>query len=134
MLRLFQPVVLEQALELMVEILIVPDAFDVMPERDPLDMQDRNPDSQRTVGQDKSVDIFCRTDKVALAAETCFEFLPEALEKMNMLRLFAGELEQSTDTIVVARELRPCMVDHVRENELLDQAEHGEVFMAPDLV
>ena len=53
MLRLFQPVVLEQALELRVEVLIIPDALDVVPQSDPLDVENRNPDPQRAVRKTK---------------------------------------------------------------------------------
>ena len=56
-------------------------------------MQDRNPDSQRTVRQNKPLHILCRADEVTFAAETGFEFLPETLEQVNVLRLFAGKLK-----------------------------------------
>src|SRR4030095_8671011 len=124
----------QQALELPVEILIILNPFYVVPEGDPLDMQDRNPDSQRTVRKHEPLHSLCGANKVALAAETRFEFLPEALEKVNVLRLFAGKLEQSPDAIIVSRELRPRVVNHVGKNEFLDEAKHGQIFMAADLI
>ena len=84
-------------------------------------MQNRNPDSQRTVRKHEPLHVLCGAYKVTLAAETSFEFLPEALEKVNVLRFFAGKLEQSPDAIIVSRELRPRMIHHVGENELFDQ-------------
>src|SRR5262245_40998144 len=134
MLGLLQPLVFQQVLELWVEILVVLHAFDVVPESHPLDVQDRNRDSQGTVRKHEPLHILCGTDKVALVAEACFEFLAEALEKVNVLRLLAGKLEQSTDLVVVSRELRPRVVNHVGKNEFLDEAKHGQIFMAADLI
>ena len=42
------------------------------------------------------------------------EYLPEALEKMNMLCLFAGKLEKGPDAVVVSGELNPRVVYDVR--------------------
>src|SRR5262245_6686743 len=49
MLRLFQPMVLEQTLELRIKALIIHDALDVVPQSQPLDMENRDPDAQWTV-------------------------------------------------------------------------------------
>src|SRR5262245_54803599 len=124
----------QQALELRVEILIILNPFYVVPQSHPLDVQDRNPDSQRTVRKHEPLHILCGANKVALVAEASFEFLAEALENVNVLRLLAGKLERSTDLVAVSGELRPRVVNHVGKNEFLDEAKHGQIFMAADLI
>ncbi len=49
---------LQQALELRIELLVVTYAFDVVAQRDPFDMQDRYSDAQRTVRQYEAFDIY----------------------------------------------------------------------------
>src|SRR5262245_8475750 len=51
-----------------------------------------------------------------------------------MLCLFAGELKQGPHAVVVSRWLRPRMIHHVGQNELLDETEHGEILVPPNLV
>ena len=67
-------------------------------------------------------------------AEAALELLAEALEQLDVLGLFAGELQQRAHAVVVRLKLRPGMVEHEREDELLDQAEDAEVGVAADLV
>src|SRR4029450_5375113 len=78
--------------------------------------------------------VFGGTDKGAFAAEPVLAFSPEALEKLDVLCLFAGELEKSPHAVVVSGELRPRMIHYVRENKLLDKTEHGEILVPPNLV
>ena len=79
-LRLLQPVMLQQALELRIELLIVAYAVDVMPQRYPLNMQDCEPDAQRTVRQHEAFDIFRRTDELTLAAKARGEVIAKPFE------------------------------------------------------
>ena len=104
-LRLLEPVILEQTLELGVEVLVVAHALDVMAHGDPLDVQDRHADPQRAVREHEPAHVFGRTDEVAMAAEAVLEFLAEALEEVDVLRLLAGELEQRAHPVVVPRSL-----------------------------
>jgi hypothetical protein len=56
-------------------------------------VEDRNPDAQRAVRQNELFHIPRRADEVTLAAKTCFEFLPETLEQVNVLRFLSCEPE-----------------------------------------
>ena len=49
----------------------------------------------------------------------------ELAEQMDVLGFLAGEVEQGADAMVVAVQLRPGMVEHERQDELLDQAEQA---------
>ena len=77
-LRLFEPVMLEQALELRVQLLVVFYSLDVMTQGDPLDVQNRDPNSQRAVGQNEFLYVFGRADK----RRTCCRILLRSLDEM----------------------------------------------------
>ncbi len=51
-----------------------------------------------------------------------------------MLGLLAGEVEQGADPMVVAVQLRAGVVEHEGEDELLHEAEYGQIFVAANLV
>src|SRR5437899_5576691 len=134
MLGFLQPMIFQQTLELPVEILIVLDAFDVVPESHPLDVQNRDSDSQRTMRKHEPLHVLGRANEITLAPEACFELLSETLKKMNVLDLLTREPEQGSHAIVVCPELQPRMVHHVGKNKFFDETEHSEVLMAPDLI
>ena len=135
MLRLLHPVVAQQALELRVEVLVVADALDVVPLRHPLDLQDHERHGERVVRQHRARDrrAAARSRRSGVPKPRC-ELLAEALEEVDVLRLLAREREQRADAVVVAVELRPRVVEHERQDELLHEAEHVQVAVAADLV
>ena len=90
-------------------------AFDIVPEGNPFDVEDRDAGPERAVRQHETRDILGRSDEVALAAEACLEFLAEALEQVNVLGFLAGKLKQRAHAVVVAGKLRTGMIDHVRQ-------------------
>src|SRR5262244_3425708 len=134
MLRLFQPVMLQQACKLRIQILVVLDALDIVSQGHPLDVENRKRHSQRAMREHKLCHVVRRADEFTLAAETLLELLTKAFKEMNVLGFLAGESEQGPDSVVVAGKLRPSMIHHVGENEFLNQPKHREVFMAADLV
>src|SRR5215475_4856255 len=134
MLRFFQPMMFEQACELRIQILVVLDALDIVPQGHPLDVENRKRHSQSAMREHKLCHVLRRADELTLATETFLELLTKAFKEVNMLGFLAGESQQGPDPVVVAGELRPSMIHHVGENEFLDQSEHREVFMSADLV
>src|SRR5262245_54049191 len=134
MLRLFQPVMLQQACKLWIQILVVLDALDVMSQGHPLDVENRKRYSQSAVREHKPCHVIRRANELTLATETFLELLTEAFEEVNMLGFLAGESQQGSDPVVVSGELQPSVIHDVGENEFLDQSEHRKVFMAADLV
>src|SRR5262249_34771548 len=134
MLRLFQPVMLQQACKLRIQILIVLDALDIVSQGHPLDVENRKRHSQSTIRDHKLCSVLRRADEFTLTAETLLELLTKTFKEMNVLGFLAGESEQSPDPVVVAGKLRPSMIHHVGENEFLNEPKHREVFMAADLV
>ena len=81
MLRFFNPVMTQQALELRVEIFVVANAFEIVLLRHPLDSEDDKRDAQWTVGQDGLSDFLGRPDRFAVRYEACLELLRELLEQ-----------------------------------------------------
>ena len=69
-----------------------------------------------------------------LLPKPAFKFLAKALEQMDMLGLFAGELQKRPDAIVVARKLCLGVIHREGKNEFFHQTEHGEILMAADLI
>lgn len=92
---------LEQALELWVEPLVVSGAVDVVTLRHPLDVQDDERDGQWVMGENGLGDLFGRPDDRAPGAEAALEILGEALEQLDVLGLFGGELQESARAVVV---------------------------------
>src|SRR5262245_21909485 len=109
MLRFLKPVMLEQAGKLRIQILVVLDALDIVPQGPPLDVENRQCNSQRAVREHKLCHIIRRADKFTVAAETVLEFFAKAFEEVNVFGFLAGESQQSPDPVVVARELRASM-------------------------
>src|SRR5688572_15706678 len=133
-LRLFEPVMLEQALELRVEILVIFNALDVVSQGDPFDVQNRYADAQRAVRQHVTRNLLGRADEVARAAEALVELLRKTLEQVNVLGFLAGKLKKGAHAVVVAGKVRTGMIDDVRKDELLDQTEHAEILVSADLI
>src|SRR5262249_38415991 len=134
MLRFFQPVMLEQACELRIQILVVLDALDIVPQGHPLDVENRKRYSQSAVREHKPCHVIRRANELTLAAEALLEFFAEPFKEMNVFGFLAGESQQGSDPVVVAGELQPSVIHDVGENEFLNEPKHGEVFMAADLV
>src|SRR5687767_7250152 len=133
-LRLLHPVMLEKALEQRVEPAVVADRIDIMALGHPLDLQDDERDRERVVAKNLGGDRLGRADRLAGRSEGLGEALVEKLEEVDVLRFLAGEVEQGADPMVVAVQLRTGMVEHEGEDELLHQAEYGEIFVAANLV
>ena len=91
-------------------------------------------DRERIVAEDLGADRFGRADHLAFDREAPLERRVEALEQMDVLGFLAGEVEQRADPPVVAAQRRPRMVDQEREDELLDDPEHAQIFVRGDLV
>ena len=51
---------------------------------------------------------------------------------MDVLGLFAGELKQRPNSIVVPGKLQPGVIDDVGKNKFLDQSEHRQILVAAD--
>ena len=64
----------------------------------------------------------------------CSKIVAKFLEQMNMLCFLTGQLQQCANLVIVAQQLRPCVVECVGQNKFLHQTEHGEIFMATNLV
>src|SRR5688572_14444707 len=103
MLRLLEPVVLEQALELRIEIAVITHTFDIVPLRHPFDVQDRDRDTERFVCEDLLRDRRRRSDDLALRSEVRREFLAEYLEELDVLSFLACELKKRTHAVIVVR-------------------------------
>src|SRR4030095_12552729 len=84
-LRLLHPVMLEQALELGIEILVVPHALDPVPLRHPLDVQDGQGHRERRVAEHGLGHGVGRADHLAGGAEAALEFRAEAAEEVDVL-------------------------------------------------
>ena len=68
------------------------------------------------------------------AAEPALELLAEAPEELDVLGLLAGEPQQRAHPTVVGVQLRPGVIEHERQDELLDQPEQAQVAVTADLV
>src|SRR5262252_5664017 len=134
MLHFFQPVMLEQALELRIKILIVLDAVHVVALDHPLDMKSRQSDAQRIVLQNFLGDCCRRSNHRAPGAKALFELALKALEQLNVFRFFTRKLEQRPRAVVIRLKLRPGVIDHERQNKLLDQSEDAKIGVTSDLV
>src|SRR6185369_7665283 len=110
----FDPVMFQEALELRVEGLIVPDALNVMALDHPLDVQRRQRHAQRIVLEYLGRDRFGWTNYETVSAETVLKFLAKAFEQLNVLRFLARKLQQRPDAVIVARQLRPSVVQDER--------------------
>src|SRR5262249_57451070 len=93
MLRLLKPMVLQQAAEERIEPFggVVPNAFDVMPLREPFDVQRGQKHSEPGVLEDCRGDVFGRTDRGAWRPKSLIKLLDEPLEELNVLRLLLRE-------------------------------------------
>lgn len=109
-LGLLQPVVLEQAFELLVQILIIPYALDIVSLGHPLDVENRERHSQRAVREHKPCHIIRGANEITLVAETLLEFFAEAFEEVNVLGFLAGKSEQGPDPVIISGELRSRVI------------------------
>ena len=57
-----------------------------------------------------------------------------ALEQVDVLGFLAGEVEQRADAPVVIQQMRPGMIEHEGEDELLDHAEDAQILVRGNLV
>src|SRR5687768_5322580 len=124
----------QQALELRIEISVVANAFEIVLLRHPLDSQDDECHTKRTVREDSLSDFFCRSNRFAVSHEACFELFRELFEQVNVLGLFACELQERTSAIVVFIQVRSDVVENEGQNELLDEAEGVEIAVATNLI
>lgn len=118
--RLFYPVMTQQAFELRIEFTIVADTLEIVPLRRPFDSENDQRHSQRTMGQNGLADFLGWANRFAIRHEVLLEFLGECFEQVNVLRLFAGELQERSRAIVVLVQVRSYMVQHERQNEFLE--------------
>src|SRR5215510_3555478 len=125
---------LEQALELRIEVLIVLHGLDPVTLRHPLDVVRRQRHRERLVAEHRLRDRLGRSDLLARRAEALLEFLTEAPEEMDVLGLLRGELEKCPRRVGLAVELWPRVVEHERQDELLYEAEDVQIAEAADLV
>jgi hypothetical protein len=86
------------------------------------------------VRQHEFFHILSRPDEFAWTGETLDKIATKLLEQMNMLGLFAGELQQRPHPVIIAWQLLARMIHRERQDELFHQAEHGQVLMAANLV
>ena len=93
MLRFFHPVVPEQALELRIQLLVIGHAVEVVPLSHPLDVQNHQRNRQRMLRENRLRNGFRRSDDFAVAAEGTEKVFAKSLEQIDVLGLFAGELE-----------------------------------------
>ena len=89
---------------------------------------------ERIVAEHFGGDRLGRADRLAGRSEGLGEALVEELEEVDVLGFLAREIEQGADPVVVAVQLRAGMVEHEGEDELLHQAEYGQIFVAANLV
>ena len=80
--------------------------------------------------EDCSRDLGRRSDYVTAAAEATLELLAEPAKELDVLRLLACKREERPDSHFVVVEQRAGVVEHERQDELLDQAEYVEVAVA----
>src|SRR5688572_10303815 len=125
---------LEQALELRVEVRIVGDAFQVVKLGHPLDLKNDESNRQRMFRKDRLCDRFRRADHFTGTLEGCKEVLAKAFEQVDMLGLFAREVQKGSNARIAASKQRTRMIQNEREDELLDQPERIQVVVAANLV
>src|SRR5678815_4637480 len=113
----------QQALELQVENCIVANAFEIVLLRHPLDPQDNECHTERSVGQDGLPDVLGRSNRFAERHKACLELLSKLLKQLNVLGFFACELQECAGAIVVFIQVRSHVVQHERQDELFDHAE-----------
>src|SRR6187551_3552851 len=102
--------------------------------RCPFDSENDKRYSQRTVRQNGLADVLSWADGFAVRHEALLEFNGKVSEQLDVLRLLARELQQCASPIVILVQVRPHMIQHERQNELLDEAECVEIAVAPNLV
>src|SRR6185437_605382 len=124
----------QQALELRVEIFVVANAFDIMLLRHPLDPEDDERNAERAMGQNSFSDFLRRPNRFAVRHKAGLELLCKLPEQMNVLRFFTRELQQRARAIVVFVQMRACVIEHERQNKLLDDAESVEIAEAAYLI
>ena len=114
--------------------LVVADALEVVPLGHPFDLQDQQRHRQRMVRQHSPPDLLGRTDHGAGRAEARLELALEGAEQVNVLGFLAGEAQSARVRRSSLAQQRPRMVEHERQDELLDQAEGVEVAVGADVV
>ena len=133
-LRFFHPVVLEQALELRIQLLVVGHAVEVVPLSHPLDVQNHQRNRQRMLRENRLRNGFRRTDDFAVAAEGTEEVLAKPLEQVDVLGFFAGEIQKRPDAGIVSVQHWPGMIEYEGQDELLDKAEYVEVVVPTNVI
>ena len=125
MLRLLHPMVFQKALELRIEILIVPNTLGVVRLDHPFDVQDGQRNREGLMGEHRIGYRRGRSDHFTLGAKSLHEVFAKPLEQVDVFRLFGGKAEQCA---------RPGMIEDERQDELLDQAEQVQITVSPNLV
>ena len=133
-LGLFHPVMLQQALELGIQVLVVLDRVEIVLLDEPLDVEREERHRQRAIAEHLGRHRRRRPDHVAAMAEASVELFAEALEELDVLGLLARELDERPGPVVVRRQPRPRVVEHEGEDELLHEPEHDEIAEPADLV
>src|SRR5262244_1405553 len=136
MLRFLEPMVLEQTAEERIESFgrVVPHTLDVMPLREPLDVQRGQKHPEPGVLEDCRGDVFRRTDRGAWRPKSLVKLLDEPLEELDVLALLFGEAQQRPDLIVVAVNRGESVVEHGWQDVLFHQPKQIQVGIAADLV
>src|SRR6266545_385192 len=133
-LNFFNPVMLEQALKLRIEILIVSDAVNVVALHHPLDVQRGQRHCQRIMSKYCARDCFGWTNDRTPRSEVCFKIRAESFEKLDVLGFFTGKLQQGAHSVVVSMDLRSGMIQYEGQNELFDQTEDAQVGISSNLI
>jgi hypothetical protein len=93
-LRLLDPMVLEQTPKLRIEILVVLDTPQVVTLRHPLEAEDCDGDREGTVAQDRPADLVGRTDETARRTELAVKLAQHGAKQLAVLLLFVGKVAQ----------------------------------------
>jgi len=133
-LRLLDPVMLEQTLKLWIEILVVLDTPQVVSLRHPLEAEDCDGNREGMVAQDRPADLVGRTDETAWRTESAVKLAQHRTKQLAMLLFFIDKVAQRR----CAKRIRLYFIIRLTRNERhdkgFDQFEQREVAARPDVV
>ena len=104
-----------------------------MPLSEPLDVQRGEEHAQGAVRQDGRSDLRGWTDHTAVGVEAGPELLDEPPEELDVLRFLLGEAKKSSSLLTLVSPTAN-VVEHRRDDVLLDQSEQGEVGESADVI
>jgi hypothetical protein len=105
-----------------------------VPLHEPLDVESEQRHRKRAARQHLGRYRLRGPDRLAAVAEARVELRPEPLEELDVLGLLARKLDERPCPVAVAGQPRPRVIQHERQDELLDEPEHNEVAKSSDLV